>query len=162
MKRTWISISLLALVAGFAIWWFSPTQVVKRRTMSLLETLTLEPGGSPASRQMGTYALNDLLASEVELETSTIDEASGTFARAELESVFSWLCNQAKQMNFEMQRIDSVTVSGEVADVSCVLKGLVELPNYRPADGIYQAKFKWRLVDDKWRIERAVWAQVKR
>ena len=53
---------------------------------------------------MGVYSLNALLASEVELENPTIEEANGTFERSEMESAFSWLCEQAKQTRFELEK----------------------------------------------------------
>ena len=162
MKRLWVYVILAVLSAGFAFWWFSPVQVLKRRTVSLLETLTLDSGNPRNGRQLGVYSLNALLASEVELETPTIEQASGTFAREELESAFSWLCRQAKQSRFELEYFESVTVSGDTGEVACMLEALVELPGIRPADGIYQARFFWRRVDDDWRLERAVWTEAKR
>jgi hypothetical protein len=162
MKRIWIYVGLAVLSAAFALWWFSSVQVLKRRTVSLLETLTLDSGSSRNGRQLATYSLNGLLASEVELETPTIEQASGTFQREELESAFSWLCGQAKQTRFELEDLESVIVSGDTGEVACVLKALVELPTVRPADGIYRARLFWRRVDDKWRLERAVWTEAKR
>jgi len=162
MKRLWVYLILAVLSAGFAFWWFSPVQVLKRRTVSLLETLTLDSGSSRNSRQLAVYSLNALLASEVELETPTIEQASGTFQREELESAFSWLCGQAKQTRFELEEFESVTVSGDAGEVACVLKGLVELPTIRPADGIYQVRFFWRREDDNWRLQRAIWTEAKR
>ncbi len=162
MKRIWIYVVLAVLSAGFALWWFSPVQMLKRRTVSLLETLTLDSGRLRNGSQLAAYSLNALLASEVELETPTIEQASGTFAREELESAFSWLCGQARQTRFELENFESVTVSGDTGEVACVLKALVELPSVRPADGIYQARFFWRREDDKWRLERAIWTEMKR
>jgi hypothetical protein len=148
--------------AGFALWWFSPTQVLKRRTTSLLETLTLDSGATQGSRRLAVYSLNALLASEVRLETPTIEEANGTFERAELESAFNWLCGEAKQTRFELMEFASVTVSGDTGEVACMLEALVELPTVRPADGIYQARLFWRRADDKWLLERAVWTEAER
>jgi hypothetical protein len=40
------------------------------------------------------------------------------------------------------------------------LSGLVELPHYRPADGLYDVSFDWKNGDDGWRLARAVWTQL--
>lgn len=162
MKRLLVPAAVAILLAGFAFWWFSPQQVLKRRTVLLLDTLTLDSGSASSGRQLAVYSLNALLASEVELETPTIEQASGTFPREELESAFSWLCRQAKQTRFELEDLQSVRVSGDTGEVSCVLQALVELPAYRPADGIYQVRFFWRLGDDNWRLERAIWTEAER
>lgn len=160
MKRLAISLVILASLAGFGIWWFSDTQVLKRRTLSLLTTLTLDSGTGKVGRQMGTYSLNALLASEVALDTPTIKEANGSFQRDELESIFSWLCNQAKETRFELEDLRSVTVDGDKATVNLTLFGLVVLPNYRPADGTYDVSFDWQKEKDGWRLTHATWTKV--
>ena len=160
MKRLIISLAILALLGGFATWWFSDTQVLKRRTQSLLTTLTLDSGTGKVGRQMGTYSLNALLAGEVALDTPTIKEANGTIQRDELESLFSWLCNQAKETRFELLDLRSVTVNGDKATVNLTLIGLVVLPNYRPADGKYDVTFDWQKEKDGWRLTRASWQQL--
>jgi hypothetical protein len=159
MKRMMIPALALALLAGFAVWWFSPAQVIKRRTNSLLETLTLDAGTGRAARQMGVYSLNALLAAEVQLETPTIDQANGTFDRADLESAYTWLCGQARQMRFDMRRIHSIDVTGDRGIVEFSLEALVELPTYRPADGNYRVTFEWRREEDTWRLARATWLE---
>lgn len=159
MKRlTFPGIVFLVLV-GFCIWYFSPTQTLKRKTNSLLSTLTLDAGAGKVARQTGAYSLNRLLAAQVVLKTPTIKEANGTFDRDELESAYSWLCNQAKESRFESQKFHSVDIDGEKAIVKLTLEGMVELPNYRPADGIYDVTFEWQKEEDGWRIYRAEWTQ---
>lgn len=160
MKRLAISVALLVILAGLAAWWFSDTQVLKRRTESLLTTLTLDSGSGNVNRQMGTYALSGLLAEQVELENPTIQEGNGTFERTELESVYSWLCNQCKQSRFELQKFHAVTVDGDTAQLSFSLNALVELPTYRPADGKFDVHFTWKKAKDGWRITRASWKPV--
>lgn len=161
MKRLVIPAGVIALLIVLGIWWFSPTQVLKRRTQSLLSTLTLDSGAGRASRSLATYSLNRLLAPRVELNTPTIQEANGTFDRPEMESAFTWLGNQAKQTRFELKKFHSVTVEDDVGQVKLTLLGLVELPNYRPADGTYEVSFDWKKGEDGWRLTRADWTQVQ-
>lgn len=161
MKRIVPILIVLVLALAAACWWFSPKQVVKRRTATLLRTLTLETGTGKAGRQMGVYSLNALLARDVELENPTIQEANGSFDREELGSAFSWICEQAKQTKFDLLSIRSITVQGGHADVSFQINALAELPNYRPADGKYDVTFRW-VNDEKegWRLSRAVWKEA--
>ncbi|MGL4401435.1 MAG: hypothetical protein ACRCXD_16340 [Luteolibacter sp.] len=160
MKRFVIPLAVAGLLAAFGVWWFSPTQVVKRRTKSLLATLTLDGGSGKVGRQMAVYSLNALLASRIELENPTITEANGSFERPELESAFSWLCGQAKQTSFKAQKFRSIRVSGDKAQVEFTLTGLVELPTYRPADGLYDATFEWEKEEGGWRLTRASWREA--
>jgi hypothetical protein len=160
MKRLILSGLALALLIILGLWWFSPTQVLKRRTQSLLGTLTLDAGTGRAGRTLATYSLNKLLAAQVQLETPTIQEANGTFERAEIESGFSWVSQNAKQTRFELKNFHSVTIDGDRGNVRLTLSGLVELPHYRPADGDFDVSFDWKRGDDGWRLSRAVWTQI--
>jgi hypothetical protein len=160
MKRYAIPTVIAVIFIAFGVWWFSPTQVVKRRCNSLLSTLTMDAGSGAVSRQSGAYSLNALLAEEVKLDTPTISEANGTFERSELESAYSWLTNAAKETRFELQNFHSVTVNGDKATVELTLVGLVVLPTYRPADGTYDVTFQWEKKKDGWRLTDATWTQV--
>ncbi len=162
MKRLIISAAALLVLAAFLFWWFSPTQVLKRRTLSLLETLTMDAGTGKSTRQLGAYSLNVLLAREVELSTPTIDQANGTFERSELESAFSWLCQQAKHTRFELDEFRSVNISGDRGEVLFSLDALVELPTYRPVDGNFGVTFRWQREEDTWRLTGAEWLEEER
>ena len=160
MKRIALPVFAVAVFAAFLFWWFSPVQVLKRRTTNLLETLTMPPGSGSSGRQLGVYSLNALLASQVELVTETIPEANGSFDRSEIESGFSWLCGQSKQTRFELLRVDSVTVNGDKGVLRCDLQALVELTSRRPVDGRFDVTFEWTRSDDGWRLERATWEEL--
>jgi hypothetical protein len=157
MKRYLIPAAVVILLAGFCVWWYSPRQVIQRRTHSLLETLTFEKGGGMAGRNLGGYTLHDLLAEEVELETPTIPEANGSFSREDLGAAYTWLGNQAKETRFEMEEIHDIAIQDTAATVKCSLFGMVELPTYRPADGHYEVTFHWLKEKDGWKLNRAVW-----
>lgn len=159
MKRFLVPAFIVLLLAACGFWWFSPAQVIKRRTSSLLETLTFEAGSGRASRQMGVYSLNALLAKEVELNTPTIEQANGTFERSDIESAFTWLCQQAKQTRFDMGSIHSIEVEGDRAMIEFSLEALVELPTYRPADGAYRVTYEWIREENEWRLARATWLE---
>jgi hypothetical protein len=161
MKRFAIFVLIAASIVAAGMWWFSPVQVLKRRTQTLLSTLTLKPDSGNAGRQMGTYSLNALLASQVELENPTLKEASGNFERSEMESAYQWLCGQAKQTRFELVSFHGITIDGDHATVDFTLDGLVELPSYNPADGKYDATFDWVKEKDGWRLAKASWKEAK-
>ncbi len=161
MKRLAIFAVILALLGGFGTWWFSPLQVVKRRTAALLATLTLERGSGKVGRHAGTYSLDGLLAEHVELNSPTIQEANGNFERAELESAYSWLCDQAKETRFKLEKIHTITLDDTKATVKLTLNGLVELPVYRPADGRYDVTIEWLKGKDGWQLSRATWDQAR-
>lgn len=160
MKRIGLPIFVFALLGAFLFWWFSPVQVIKRKTKTLLETLTLQASTGTASRQLGVYALNALLADEVELKSTSIREANGTFERSEMESAYSWLCGQAKHTQFDLISFHSVDIDDKTANVNFTLNAVVELPTYRPADGDYDVQFRWQREDDGWKLASAIWSEA--
>lgn len=160
MKRLALAAVAVILLAALGVWWFSPTQVLKRRTRSLLSTLTMDAGTGRVTRHAGAYSLDRLLAPKVTLETPTIGEANGTFDRDELGSAYSWLCDQAKQTKFELGEIQSLKIDGNSAEMRVRLEGMVELAAYRPVDGTFDVTFEWRKEDDGWRLVSARWDQV--
>lgn len=160
MKRLGLPIFFAALLGAFLFWWFSPVQVIKRKTKTLLETLTLQESTSTATRQLGVYPLNALLAQDVELESTAIREANGSFARSEMESAYSWLCQQAKFTQFELISFHAVEVGTDTATASFSLSAVVELPAYRPADGNYEVIFQWQKDDQGWRLVSAKWSET--
>ncbi|MDP3851817.1 MAG: hypothetical protein Q8Q59_15040 [Luteolibacter sp.] len=162
MKRLLFPSLAAALLTAFLLWWFSPGQILKRRTLSLLETLAMDAGTGHSSRQMGVYALNGMLAPMVDLNTPTIAQANGSFERSDLESAYSWLCLQAKQTRFELDRFHSIKISGDQGEVEFSLEALVELPTYRPADGRYRVTFHWQRGEDQWRLASATWLDENR
>ena len=161
MRRIAQSLVIFALLGGLAVWWYQPTQVLTRRTRKLLHTLTLPSDDNKSGRRMGIYALNALLSSQVEFDAPpSLAQATGSFDRAEVESVFSWLCDQAKQTRFSLRQIHSVTVNGDQADVAFLIEALVELPNDRLADGRYECTFHRQLENETWHLTRAKWAEA--
>jgi len=162
MKRLVSIVIIIALLAGFAFWWNSPAQIITRRTQALLQTLTMERKDSKVTRQGGVYQLDALLAEDVELDTPTIPEANGTFPRSEIISSFSSLCESAKQMRCKLEKIRSLEITDDDADISVILEALVDVANYHPVDGRYEVTFHWqRYKDHNWRLTRARCAEVK-
>jgi hypothetical protein len=152
-----LALSSVACLVALGVWWFSPQEILKRKTRALLAVLTLEKGDGRISRHAGAYKLNALLAEKVTLETDTLEEASGTFDKAELESAYTYLCEHTQHSHFTLKKLEPITLSGDEADVSMTLESKVQLPNFSLADGLYQAQLHWQKSADTWRLTRAAW-----
>ena len=159
-KRLLISIVSIIVILS-AAWWFSPEQVIKRRCVSFFEVLSIDPDRPPTTRAMAVYAHHPLLASEVEISTPTPEEANGTFAREELESAFSSVCQHALHCRFSNPVFDSVKIEGKRATVTLTLHAKVEFPEMSIADGPFRVKLDWRREEKDWMLERAVGEPLK-
>lgn len=158
MKKILIPVAAVLFVA-FLVWFLSPVQVVKRRTNKLMNTLTMEEGSGGTGRQFNVLALGNLIAEEITLETPDIEAANGEHGRDVINSGFSWLAGNAKFTKFEVVEFHSVVVDGDKATVSAKIEGVVVLPTYRPADGLYEVELDWKKEDDGWRLARSKWSQ---
>jgi len=151
------TVLLLAAVAGavlFLVWWFSPDQVVERRSRSLFRVLTIDAGTGIPARLTGMGSLDAMLADEVFIAHDALPEAEGAIGRAQIQDVFGWLCRHAKRTRFEVAGIDSIEVESPSARVDLVLEVLVELPDRRLMEGMHPVTLGWRLEGDRWVLER--------
>lgn len=157
MKRYTFPAVVILLLLGFAVWWLSPSQVLKRQTNRLFDTLTLSAGSGPPARQIKGLTLNKLLAEQVRLRHDTIEEVNGTFSRQDIEGGFSWLAGSARRTEFHVVTFENVSIEQHRGIVNAVVEGLVELPNYRPADGRYAVTLEWQEAEDGWRVDAIHW-----
>jgi ketosteroid isomerase-like protein len=157
MRRFAFFAAVAVIAAGFLFWWFSPGQVVKRRTKNLIDLANLEAGTGTASRALGTFTLTKLLDDPVALSVPSVEEANGRFARQELEAGYQWFCRSAKESRVKVTGFDEISVVGDEATVRATLDAQVVFPTYRPSDGPVQATSEWRKRDDGWRLVRLVW-----
>ncbi len=157
MKRLIPFFIVLLAFTGFCVWWFSPTQVVKRRSRDLCQILTLEEGTPATSRNIGAFQLDRLLQPQLQLEIPSLPEANGSFERNEVGSAFSWLCSNAKETRMKFGEIESVTVNGDHAEVRAKVDALLNISIAQPVDGPGDAIFTWKKAEDGWRLEKLSW-----
>ncbi|MFD0895264.1 hypothetical protein KBB96_00105 [Luteolibacter ambystomatis] len=162
MRRLLIPLVLLLAVAGGLFWWFSPEQVVKRRTKDLLEIFTFDAGSSRANREMGGLKLTPLLAQEVSVDVPEVQDANGSFSKSDIESGFHSLCALAKETKFTLQHYDSIVIGGDQATVIATVDALVDLRSYRPADGPGELTLVWKKAKDGWQLTTLAWREKRK
>lgn len=157
MKKLWFILAALLILVPLGLWRFSPEQVIMRRTKHLMDVLTITQGSGGTIRRAKVFSMNAMLAPEVELESPDIQEANGNFDNEELESAFSWICQNSKCSELNVTQFRSVEVKEKTAKVRVVVEGYLELPTYRPADGSFEVAIDWIRADDGWRFKKVVW-----
>lgn len=157
MKKLWIALIAAALLIPLGMWWFSPEKVVMRRTQHLMEVLSLSEGTGGPLRQAKVFSMNGMLAPDVELVIPEIADANGTFDKQELESAFSWICENAKESRFDVTAFRDVDVNGDTAIVTFLAEGFLDLGSVRPADGTFEVTIVWKKGGDGWRYDKIVW-----
>jgi len=160
MNRNLTALAALAIVSGFLVWWFQPSQALKRRTNGLMETLTLAEHAGPASRNLKINPLSAAIADEIEILGAGDRRAEGTFSRSDIEAGFAGLAKLARSTRFRILGFDDVTVRGDTGTVRARVDARVELEDRRPLDGTYQVTLVWRKEDGTWRLTRAEWSPL--
>lgn len=155
MKKRLIIATVSIVVVLSAAWWFSPEQVIKRRSVSLFEVLTIDPSKAPATRALAVYSLHPFLASEVRITAPNPEEANGDFSREELESAFSTICQHAVQCRFSELAFEHVEIDGKRALVTLMLQAKVEFPDMKIADGPFRVKMEWQRDEKNWLLNLA-------
>lgn len=159
MKKLPIAIIAAAVLIPLGMWWFSPEQVVKRRTKHLMEVLSMSEGAGPL-RQGKVFSMNAMLAPEVTLTIPDIADANGTFDKQEIESAFSWICQNAKKSDFRITEFRGIEIAGETAKVGFITEGFLELGAGRPADGTFDVTIRWVKGGDGWRYDTVTWKNL--
>ncbi len=157
MKKLWIALIAAALLIPLGMWWFSPEKVIMRRTQHLMEVLSLSKGSGGPLRQAKVFSMNGMLAPDVELVIPEIADANGTFDKQELESAFSWICENAKESRFDVTSFRDVDVNGDTAIVTFLAEGFLDLGSMRPADGTFEVTIFWKKGGDGWRYDKVIW-----
>ena len=158
MNRLLTTAAILAVIAGFLIWWFHPNQVLKRRTKNLMDTLTLAEGAGAASRNLKIYPLSRALADEVRISGPGDSRADGVFTRQQIESGFSWLTRNARHTRFQTRRIESVTIQGRQGMVRAEVDSHVELQQQTPLQGPANVTLTWNHDGKSWQLTAAEWS----
>lgn len=160
MKKL-IAIAIAAVILiPLGMWWFSSEQVIKRRTNHLMEVLSMSEGARGPLRQAKVYSMNAMLAPEVTLTIPGVAEANGTFDKQEMESAFSWICQNAKKSEFRVREFRDIEIEGDSATVRFVAEGFLELPALRPADGSFEVTIHWKKGGDGWRYDAITWKDL--
>jgi hypothetical protein len=158
MKKLLIFAAAAVILIPLAMWWFSPENVIKRRTEHLMAVLTMTEGTGGPLRQGKVYSMNGMLAPQVALAIPDVAEANGTFDKQEMESAFSWICQHTKQSDFRVTEFHEIETDGETAKVRFTVEGFIELrAGRRPADGTFDVTIRWKKGGDGWRYDAVTW-----
>lgn len=160
MKKLWMLLAVIVILVPVSIWYFAPEKVLQRRAKHLIEVISMSEGTGGALRQAKVFSMNAMLAPEVELVIPDIGDANGTFDKQELESGFSWICQNAKLSDFRIIEYRKIEVNGETGMTHIRVRGFMELPTGRPAEGVFDVVIHWKKGGDGWRFHKIVWETI--
>ena len=156
MKKLIILAAAAVILIPLGMWWFSPEQIIIRRTKHLMEVLTIAESTGRPFRQAKVFSMNAMLAPEISISISEISDANGTFDKQEVESAFSWICQNAKRSEMSIIDFGDITITDDEAEVEVMVDALFELPAGHSVSGNYVMTTDWLKTGDGWRFEKVV------
>lgn len=152
--------AILIILIPAGMWWFSEERAIKRRSQHLMDVGTIRSDAGTIMRQAKSFSINGLLGSRIELESLSIPEVNGIFRRDQIEAAYSWICNHAKESEFEIIEFIDVKIDGDKAIVQTKVEGFIELRGKRPTDGISEVTLYWEKLDGSWLLTKMIWNQL--
>lgn len=163
MKRIAIPAVVLAIV-GLAIWWFSPTQVLKRRTAAFIDTANVPSNMSDIGRGARGKNLSDYMADRVRVDSpeDLAEELGREFSRDRAAALYTVVARYCREISITDLIFESVTHDGDHAVVRFSADTIVDLPNRRPVDGIVTVESRWQKTEGDWLLESFEWSESPR
>ncbi len=149
--------ALLLLLIPFSMWWFSEERTIKRRSEHLMDVLTISADTKGIFRQVKVFSINGVIAPQIEIESATIAKANGSFRKDQIESAFSWICNNAKESEFEITEFNKIEIEGNRATVRATVKGFMVIKSDRVIDGFSDVTLHWEKIDGSWVLMKMIW-----
>jgi hypothetical protein len=156
-KKLYLVAGLLLLLIPFGMWWSSEERAVKRRSDHLMDVISISADARGVFRQLKAYSLSGVLAEQIDFESSTVEKLNGSYPRGQIESAFSWICQNAKESIFEITEFREVKIEGDRAIVRAKAKGFIEIKGDRPVDGVSDVTLYWIKADGSWVLTKIVW-----
>lgn len=165
MKRL-VPIGAIIVLAALAIWWFLPTQRMKRRVASMIETANVPSNMMDVARKTRGTNLAKYLAPEIRIDApENTDERllRDSIDRDRATVYYSGAASLAKRISLADLKIGTISFDGDTAKVGFELDAIVELPGRTPIDGILVVDSHWIHSDEEgWRMDAIGWLERPR
>lgn len=151
MKRIIIGSLVAVALVGFGLWWFSPRQVLMRRTHALLDTVTIDLDSGRGARGLQASGIDGFLSPKILLEVPD-GEADGSWSRSEVAAGFRYVAISCDFTRFQLDTIESLVIEGDQATLIGWLDAEVQDNKKSRVSGRYLTEFGWTKGEDRWRI----------
>lgn len=163
MKKIILIALPIALIA-FGAWFFSDTQVIKRRSAAIIETLELSEGSSRIARAGKSQALRDLLADQVTIiypDGNNIFKSPIKFSlpitltNDRITTAHTYLTETVDYMNVENLKIGKPTIQDTTATADVSLKLTAKLKKASEQSTSLDGTFLFTKTKKGWRLSKA-------
>lgn len=158
--KRWLPPAVALLLATLGIlWWYQPERVIERRSRALLETITVPPSASKASRMLRPESLAAFLAPSVIFHTRT-KEVNGTLERDDVVDGFRYLATNASETSFQPASVLGVEVTGDDASIRLLVDARAVMSGREPLNGEHDVTLTWRKSGSSWLLTQVDFVPV--
>ena len=147
-----IILALFVINVGVLLWWFSDTQVIKRQTNTLAETLTILEEDGKSARALKSQKLDGLLADSL-ICSVEVKQYDHEFSKDELTQAHMAMTHLCQSASAEAAEITISINSDTSATVSAILDLSATEKRGKTHSESCQTDLTWKKNDQgKWRL----------
>lgn len=161
MKQLYRFAAVALLILGlFAWWYYQPKRVLARKLDNLIADLSFDPSTTRSSRLIKSSSIGGYFDQQVEI-TSPIDEANGNFSPEDLNSGFSFLSENAREISIQRAEKLTTTLDGKHATMEFDADVKVSITRWlKGLNGRYAVIVHWRKTEQGWKIHSSSWQEI--
>lgn len=168
-RRIGFGFALLVAVVIVGIWWFSPTEVLKRRVADLLDAAEVSELSTDLARQTKGQKIAEYFAEQVKIEPP--EEMDGSvrdrinrdqLSRDRLITLYTMAARGSKEISFTDVEVHDVQHDNDRAQVRFQVDCVVDLGTQRPVDGLLDVVSLWVKRNDDWQLVELSWTELGR
>jgi len=154
MKKIHIIIAIFALNTAGLIWWFSDTQIIKRQTKALAESLTISSTDPQTIRALKNQKFILLLAEDLHCSVQ-IKDYSYEFDKSDLAAAHLAMLNYGQSSSAEASNITLTFNSDTSATVTSTIDLTATEKGGKTHSESSQAELTWKKNEQKkWRLQK--------
>lgn len=152
-KPLYISITVFILIIGFLIWWFSDTQVVKRRTEELTHIFTIKADDGKSARVSKNQDLGELLSRTFSCSIE-LDSYQRDLQRDDLINAHLYLGQICQSSSVQIGEITIISLNDDSATVQADFSISVQEKGGRSHSESAPATLIWKKTEGgSWRLD---------
>ena len=161
-RRITLFTVVVLVVLGCTGWWYSPTQVLKRRCNRFFDVISFSEKAKPETRRLQVLKLGDFLERNVTLAAKDLpEEISSPAPRDEIQAVFAIVCDACRFVTLTQRKIEFIGIDGESATVQATVKVSVGHPEgERGFNGTQRLMLSWHRATSDWCLTAASWERI--
>ena len=143
--------TFILFASGVSWWYFSPTQTIKRTTVTLLKSISISKKSGTLSRSGKADEFKKHLADKVRIQ-SAIEEINGQFSQDHLIQGHAYLLTKAHEIEFEYNKIsvDNITRTSATASALLIIKP--KMPRFNNSSLKAHCQWSFKKTDGDWKL----------